>query len=407
MKPIQQIRDLLDLNSIQRIQDDFARSMNLAFITVDYRGVPITQPSGFTEFCSKAREKVAFREMCFQCDAHGGLHSAITGVPYIYRCHADLVDFAVPLILEGSYVGAVLGGQVKLRDKEIDQLEYLIPRQMDWQKDPELAAAHEKIKVTEYAKVESSVTLLRNMIQYLLEEAYRKSEEPAEAEKPKEQEEAKAGGSSLNAMDSDRVFYILNVAAKMAYQEKAPRTESVICDFADMLRYVWRSEGSKLTTIGEELDYVAQLLRVQKAQLGEHLSYQLDVPESCRAAVCPRMLLQPLVSNALHDGLSDPSGACSIQIRGETDKDDVLIYVCDNGAGMSSQTVESILDTQGFRDSQDERVNLYNMNRRLKGFFGARYGMTIRSVGDGVEGTEICVRIPAAGLELMDRREMR
>lgn len=402
---MKQIRDLLDLKSLQRIQDDFAKSMALAFITVDYRGNPITQPSGFTEFCSKAREKVAFGELCSQCDAHGGLHSAITGVPYIYRCHAGLVDFAVPLILEGSYVGAVMGGQVKLREEEMNQLEYILPQQLNWQNDPELVAAHGKIKIAEYAKVESSVKLLRNMIQYLLEDAYQKSAQ-AEDARPPEAAEGGHGPAAMDPTDAERFFYVLNVAAKTAYLEKAPRTADVICDLAGMARYAWRS-GCQLSTLGEEVAYISQLLHIQKAQMGDELTYQIHMPDSCLRVVCPYMLLHPLVMNALHISEDGAGRGLFVEVWAEVEQEDVVLTVSDNGAGLSSQTVESILDTQGYRDIGDERVNLYNMNRKLKDYFGSRYGLAIRSVGDGVKGTQIQVRLPLNGAEALARRGIR
>ncbi len=400
---MKQIRDLLDLKSLQRIQDDFAKSMALAFITVDYRGNPITSPSGFTEFCSKAREQVAFGEMCSQCDAHGGLHSAITGVPYIYRCHAGLVDFAVPLILEGSYVGAVLGGQVKLCEEEMNQLEYILPQQLNWRNDPELTAAHEKIKVAEYGKVESSVKLLGNMIQYLLEDAYQKSAQDKDAHAA----DGVHGPASLDPTDAERFFYALNVAAKTAYLEKAPRTADVICDLAGMIRYGWRSGDCRLSTLGEEADYIGRLLRVRKAQMGDELTYQLHLPDSCLRVVCPSMLLYPLVMNALHVGEDGAGRGVFVEVWGEVEQEDVVVTVWDNGTGLSSQTVESILDTQGYRDIGGERVDLYNMNRKLKDYFGSRYGLTIRSVGDGVEGTQIQVRLPLDGAEALARRGIR
>ena len=83
------------------------------------------------------RQAKGFAEMCEQCDAHGGLHAAITGQPYIYRCHADLVDFAVPLIVNGSYMGAVLGGQVRLQEESERELEHILPQRPNWKRDKE------------------------------------------------------------------------------------------------------------------------------------------------------------------------------------------------------------------------------------------------------------------------------
>lgn len=394
MESVQQISELLDLKALQRIQDDFAKSMNLAFVTVDYKGRPITQPSSFTEFCTKAREKVAFREMCYQCDAHGGLHAAITGVPYVYRCHADLVDFAVPLILEGSYVGSVMGGQVKLHDREVEQLEYLIPRQLDWQKDEELVEARKKIGITPYAKVESSVTLLRNMIQYILDEAYTKAKAAEEGAEAQDEQKPAAAGT----VDAEGMLYILNTAAMMAYHEKAPNTEEILYNFSDMIRYCCRQPG-KMTTVGDELGYIEKFLRVRKAQYSDQLNFVIEMPESCLGVPCPYMLLQPLVQNALQTAQSDPAQLSEIHIHGRVAEGDLLLFVADNGAGLSEQTVESILDTQGYRDDQDQPMNLYNMNRKLKGYYGPQYGLAIRSIDDGFQGTEICVRLPLGGVD--------
>lgn len=396
MESVQQISELLDLNALQRIQDDFAKSMNLGFVTVDYKGRPLTKPSGFTEFCTKAREKVAFREMCYQCDAHGGLHAAITGVPYVYRCHADLVDFAVPLILEGSYVGSVLGGQVKLQDKEVEQLEYLIPRQLDWQKDPELVEARKKIPVTEYSKVESSVTLLRNMIQYILDEAFKKAKAQEEGNEEKKEKKSGIGGRMV---DTEGLLYVLNTAAMMAYHEKAPNTEEILYNFSDMIRYCCRQPG-RLTTVGDEVGYITKFLQVQKAQYSEQLTFDIQVPESCWEVPCPYMLLQPLVQNALQTARTDPARLSQIRIRGQLREEDLLLYVEDNGTGMKAQEVESVLDNQGYRDDKDQPIDLYNMNRKLKGYYGPQYGLTIRSVDDGIQGTEICIRLPLGGVEV-------
>ena len=97
MEDARKLSDFIDLDLLQNIQDNCSKAMGLAFITVDYKGIPITKYSGFTSHCMLGRQAKGFAEMCEQCDAHGGLHAAITGQPYIYRCHADLVDFAVPI----------------------------------------------------------------------------------------------------------------------------------------------------------------------------------------------------------------------------------------------------------------------------------------------------------------------
>ena len=140
MEDARKLSDFIDLDLLQNIQDNCSKAMGLAFITVDYKGIPITKYSGFTSHCMLGRQAKGFAEMCEQCDAHGGLHAAITGQPYIYRCHADLVDFAVPLIVNGSYMGAVLGGQVRLQEESERELEHILPQRPNWKRDKEWEA---------------------------------------------------------------------------------------------------------------------------------------------------------------------------------------------------------------------------------------------------------------------------
>lgn len=105
--------DIIDVNFLQTFQDNFAESVGVASITVDIEGNPVTTPSNFTTFCMKHnRESVVGRKRCMECDSKGGEESARTGKPAIYDCHAGLVDFAAPIMLEGKQIGSILGGQV-------------------------------------------------------------------------------------------------------------------------------------------------------------------------------------------------------------------------------------------------------------------------------------------------------
>ena len=102
---------LLNIDRLQTLQDNLAKALDLAFVTVDYRGRPVTQRSGFTQFCSCMRTHEKYGHLCNKCHAHGGLHATMEENPYMFRCHTGLVEFAVPLMVDGKYAGAVMGGQ--------------------------------------------------------------------------------------------------------------------------------------------------------------------------------------------------------------------------------------------------------------------------------------------------------
>lgn len=393
--------DLIDIETIQSIQDNCSKAIGLAFVTVDYRGKPITRFSGFTEHCRLGRETPGFAERCFQCDAHGGLHAAITGQPYIYRCHADLVDFAVPLILKGSYVGAVLGGQVRLSEEEEKELDHIIP-QRSGKKNSAVEEAYRNAQTVTYAKLESAVTVLRDMILYMLEENYKSNLTQELEGKNQELEEEKVVRSNLEGTIQEQeitaiqqkegfryFFFVMNLIARLAYQEKAAQTEAVAYDFSDMMRYLSDSEH-KFTTLGEELSYIGCLLRVQKAWLRERLTYSISVPEHYWDTPCPFMTLQPIVENALVGMAEAGEGSRKISIFVEESDSDIVLEVSSNSKRMTLGDVESLLRVSDTAD----HFSLYNANRRLKGAFGNEYCLSAKERTDGEEGLTMYLKLP-------------
>lgn len=89
------IHQIFNPDDFQKIQDDISIASELAIITVDYKGVPITAHSNCSEFCKKMRSS-QYGVYCEKCDSHGGLEAARIGKPFIYLCHAGLIDFAIP-----------------------------------------------------------------------------------------------------------------------------------------------------------------------------------------------------------------------------------------------------------------------------------------------------------------------
>lgn len=399
------LKDVIDIEVLQYLQDNFAKAMGLSFITVDYKGRPFTPPSNFKRFCLRGREHPEFEALCAQCDAHGGLHSSITDEPYIYLCHADLVDFAVPLIVGGSYMGAVLGGQIKRQEGDDYPLKHIIPNRCGWEDDPELVELHAIVPSAPFEKIKAAVTLLRDMIQYLLEVEYNKVnnlqleqttrqliEEKAIRVDLEESIQQKESTNVPSPVGPDFFFQNLNIIAKMAYKEKAPNTEEIVYNFSEMMRYAMSE--SRIATLGEELDYMDKLLRIQKTQLGDSFTYEIKMPQEFRGTICPRLVFQPIVENALkHAIIANPEDG-HIAISAELDGKDLLIGVQDNGQGITKESIEAILDPSAYQVEQKGRVGLSRVNRKLKTYFGRKYGIVIKSRQDGIDGTRILVRLP-------------
>lgn len=107
------IQDVFDMDFLQRFQDNFARAAGMTAVTVDKAGKPVTNPTDWSEFCMKyTRGSAEGCRRCEQCDKNGGETAARTGKPAVYECHAGLMDFGAPIIVDGKQIGSILGGQI-------------------------------------------------------------------------------------------------------------------------------------------------------------------------------------------------------------------------------------------------------------------------------------------------------
>jgi ligand-binding sensor protein len=167
------LTDIVDIEFLQEFQDNFAASVGVASITVDNNGTPITKPSNFTSFCMDyTRGSKKGLERCMLCDKKGGEESGRTGKPAIYDCHAGLVDFAAPIILDGKQVGAIVGGQVLTSQPDENKFRQ-IAAEIGVDPDKYITALKE-IKVVSRQNVEAAAKVLYLVANNLSEMGYQR-----------------------------------------------------------------------------------------------------------------------------------------------------------------------------------------------------------------------------------------
>ncbi|EFX7459394.1 regulatory protein PocR, partial [Shigella boydii] len=104
---------------------------------------------------------------CRMSDRCGGLEASKSDQPCIYRCHAGLTDFSIPLVIAGHLVGFVLCGQVRLRNDYVDLVDILNVDDC-WQADPELLNEFRKVPEMDYSRVMASADLLKLIVENCL-----------------------------------------------------------------------------------------------------------------------------------------------------------------------------------------------------------------------------------------------
>lgn len=189
--------------------------------------------------------------------------------------------------------------------------------------------------------------------------------------------------------------FIYNTLGAIVYQGRQGNNESVVkitMALTNFLR-LSLSKGNDWITVQQEIEHIENYLEIQHFRYGHKLQYRIDIEPQLRQYKILKILLQPLVENALYHGIKEKRGIGRIVVRGTDNADGTMTFcVEDNGIGMSEERLEEVLrsvrkDT-GLRDST---YGLYNVNKRISLYYQCD-GLSIRSVYG--QGTTVCFTIP-------------
>lgn len=171
------IRSILDMEKWQLIQDKLALVTGTAIITVDYKGTPVTKHSLCSEFCNSIRLNPETGSICEKCDARGGIEAVRLNKSYIYRCHYDIIDVAIPIIVHDKYFGCVMVGQVLLKeDKKDEYIEkiYHSPNE-SLPNQNKMLCLYSKLPQLTLTSIKEIVSLIESIINYIVKESIEKS----------------------------------------------------------------------------------------------------------------------------------------------------------------------------------------------------------------------------------------
>lgn len=402
------IGDVIDIQELQTLQEKWAKATDIAFVTVDVNGTPITDESNFTPFCTRLRELPEYREKCYYCDACGGRKARKIGKAYVYLCHAGLVDFAIPIILQGQYIGAFLAGQVK--GEGVGDLKCITNKQTDFSSSEhaeELSALYDQIASMPVEKIEAVAQIICDSYNYSVEKEYtnkidaelrEKSLKLIKEEKLRIEMEKSLRDIELKALhyqiNPHFMFNVLNTIGRLAFFENAKMTEDVVYAFSDMMRYILRKSSDPLSSLKDEMTHVLNYLKIQKIRLGSRLQYSIDISEEYYIVKLPFLALVTVVENSIKHVIEKNANGGSIRISGYAEGDDLIIEVTDDGEGMSAMQINKVLRGDAYKNPKESAVGLFNVNTRLMNYFGVDYALQIHSENKAPLGTTVIIKAP-------------
>jgi two-component system sensor histidine kinase YesM len=216
--------------------------------------------------------------------------------------------------------------------------------------------------------------------------------------KVKEQEDLKkAELRALQAQINPHFLYnTLDTIIWMAESKKTNQVIEIVRALSNFFR-ISLSKGRDWITIGEEIERTRSYLTIQKMRYRDIVDYQIEMDEGVAGNTVLKLVLQPLVENALYHGIKNKRQGGTIMVRAKPLKEDqILLQVEDNGIGFTPEKLAQ-LQTELADDTGEIKLEsgfgIGNVNKRIKLYYGREYGVSIKS--ECHAGTCVTIVIPA------------
>jgi two-component system, sensor histidine kinase YesM len=189
------------------------------------------------------------------------------------------------------------------------------------------------------------------------------------------------------------LYNTLDTIQWMAQEHDAQDIVDLVDSLTNMLR-IGLSKGSEIITVRMEIKHVESYLIIQKTRYEDKLNYTIQVEESLMSCRMIKLILQPLVENAIYHGIKEKRGQGQIQISGRLESGMIHFQVTDNGIGMTPEKLEQINQLLKESSLQPNEIGygIFNVNAKIKLNFGNEYGLSFQSVYG--EGTTVDVWHP-------------
>ncbi len=415
---IADITRIVNTSILQQLPDAYFQATGLATGIHNLGGELITSipKENFCSFCRNMFFTKEGHRRCVRSNSFGERRSFEIGGPYIYHCHAGLVDVSAPIIVNGSHVGSVSCGQILLEpltDAYRDRVRRrLAPFPEDFRQ-LQLRAL-EEVPVLPLKRVRGLGQLLSvvaNNIVNLIISNTREKEISAQTAKLLDETKARsllekeiknaqlslkeAELKALQAQINPHFLYnTLDSIQWLAVLRGAEDIQKTIQCLGQLLRHSL-DRRSVIVNVAKELEQIRSYLFIQKMRYGDKLSYRINLEPGVLDFELPKLVLQPVVENAILHGVEPKAGSGNVSIEGWLAKgDQAIIDITDDGVGMAKQALSRLKATLSSEaeDGAAQHLGLANVHRRLQHFFGEEFGLDVSSRAGA--GSTVRIRIP-------------
>ena len=203
-----------------------------------------------------------------------------------------------------------------------------------------------------------------------------------------EQEEKRK--SELKALQSQiNPHFLYNTLDSIIWMAEGKKNEEVVLMTASLARLLRQSISNEdeVVPIANEVEYARGYLTIQKMRYKDKLEFQIEVDSSILYIPLIKLVLQPIIENAIYHGLKYKESKGLLIVKGFMKDGNAVLQVIDDGVGMDEETLAQIYDKHKV-NYHSNGVGVYNVQKRLKLYYGEDYGITYTSeLGKGTTAT--------------------
>ncbi|MEN6460948.1 MAG: PocR ligand-binding domain-containing protein, partial [Syntrophomonas sp.] len=290
--------DVVSPDFLKDLLNRFTEATGVKTLITDNLGKPLIWPDCYTscnlfcKFCERMRANPETNIECQKSDAFGGISAFHKHLPFIYRCHMDIVETSVPIIINGQYLGVIMIGQLRVED-DVHPTIPKISSGVDLNSNPELKALYEEtmkgLPLVPLNRLHAFANMLHSIANYIAEISVNSFLKDANnqlnmriqnEEHSKIELERNLKQKELHSMERSLkpqyLFNVLNTINNLILLENPQRASEVISSLSKIMRYNLR-HADQFSTIEEEFESIQDYLKIQQLSSEDKISIQTAV----------------------------------------------------------------------------------------------------------------------------------
>jgi Predicted signal transduction protein with a C-terminal ATPase domain len=214
--------------------------------------------------------------------------------------------------------------------------------------------------------------------------------------------------SELNALQAQiNPHFLYNTLDSIVWMIENENYEGAIIMVTALARLfrISLSKGKNIITVRDEIEHARNYLTIQNIRYKNKFTYDIQVDEKTLNFASIKLIIQPLIENAIYHGMEFMGGDGEILVKTYIKDNDLYIDVIDNGLGMLQEVADTLLTSESKVEKKGSGIGLKNVHERIQIYFGKNYGLKIYSEPD--EGTTISIHMPCVDFYEMRKKEER